>query len=370
LTFIIGKDDGPDSYYYATLFARYTQSDLGIRELWSSFYSESSNFVDIASPLITFLVSRISRNPQMLFTVFGLIFGYFYSRNIWYVLDRINGKITAIALLFIMTFILVNPIWNICNFRYWAAAQIFLFGTLPYLIEGNRKRLIWAGVSVLFHFSFLFSLGIFLVFFFLKNRTSLYLVFFLLTSFIKELNLQSVQYLFSFLPGVFQSRVSGYTNLDYAETLSNLWQSNNWYLVLSSQVIRWGVYIIVLFIYIRGRKLLKNRNDLLTLFSYSLLLYGCSNVFSLVPSGSRFLMVSNSFMFAFIILFTTSYLEIRGLNLILALSAPLLLLFCIVTIRTGMDFYGLLTVFGNPFLRFFNSDADPLIEGVKKLISG
>jgi hypothetical protein len=81
-------------------------------------------------------------------------------------------------------------------------------------------------------------------------------------------------------------------------------------------------------------------------------------------------MVSNAFMFAFFILFFTSFLEIRGFKLIMVLTAPFLLLFCIVAVRTGMDFYGLPTIFGNPFLRFVNPDTDPLIQGLKKLLSG
>ena len=369
LTFIIGKDDGPDSFNYAMQFLRYAGSELKFKELLTSFYSESGSFVDIASPVISYLVSRISHNPQILFAVFGFIFGYFYSRNAWFILERLNGKLTFFILLFLSTLLLTNPIWNICNFRFWTAAQIFLYGSLPYLVNGNKKKLIWAFISVLFHFSFIFALGILIIFMVARNRVNLYLGFFLLTSFIKEINLQSVQSIFSFLPGAFQGHVSGYTNIDYAERVSNLWQMNNWYLVFSSKVIRWCIYMMVLFVYIRCMKHLRNRNDLLTLFCFSLLLIGASNIFSLVPSGNRFLVVSATFIFSFFILFIASFQEIRGLKIILAISTPLLMLFCIVSLRSGMDFYGLITVIGNPFFKAVSIDTYPLIEGLKKVTS-
>jgi hypothetical protein len=366
-TFIIAKEGGADSDRYAQLFIQYAHSDMNLTKLWSSFYSVAANFVDIASPLITFLVSRVTDSPKILFTVFALIFGYFHSRNIWYVLGQINGEITAIILLFTLTFALFNPIWNINGFRMWIAAQIFLFGTLPYLLERNSKKLFWSVSSVLFHFSFLLPVSILLLFIFLKNRINIYIGFFVLSSFIKEINLQSVQSALSFLPDIFQQRVTAYTNLDYAESLKVASQSLNWYIPFSYLGIRWITYIMTLFIYFFCRKFLKSRQELMTLFCFSLLLYGFANIYSLVPSGGRFLIVADTFMFAFFIIFISISPKIRGLGLITVLSIPMLLLFCIVTIRSGMDFYGLTTIIGNPIYATFYSDTVPLIEGIKKL---
>ncbi len=143
---------------------------MNLRELWQSFYSDSSGYVDILQPMVTYLVSRFTDNPTILFTIFGLIFGYFYSRNIWYVLGKIHGGITLVLFVFVLTFALINPIWNINGFRMWTAAQIFLYGTLPYLLEGKSKGLIWAAVSVFVHFSFLLPLTVLVLFFFSKNK--------------------------------------------------------------------------------------------------------------------------------------------------------------------------------------------------------
>lgn len=367
LTFIIAEEGGADSDRYARLFIYYAHFDLDLKELWGSFYAEGSGYVDIISPLIIYLVSRITDNPSILFAVFGLIFGYFYSRNIWYVLGRVNGKLTGIVLLYFLTFALLNPIWNINGFRFNAAAQIFLFGTLPYLLGGKSKSLIWSVASIFVHFSFLFPVAILGLFYLLKNRLNIYLLFFVLSAFIKEIDLQWVQSSLLFLPDVLFSKVLTYANPEYAEGRRIMYEELPWFITYSSIGLRWVSYIIVLSIFLFGRKMLKERCDMTTLLCFSLLLFGFANIFSLVPIGGRFLVVTYTFMFAFFIIYFAAFPKVGDMLIIKALSIPLLLLFCIVAIRIGMDYFGLTTILGNPFSAALYSDPVPLITAIKRL---
>ncbi len=369
-TFIIAQEgfSTADSMRHAELLTEYANAGMSFRQLFNSIYSESSGYVDIVQPLLTYLVSRVTKNPTILFTVFGFIFGYFYSRNIWYILSQIKGKITGIVLLYLLTFALLNPIWNINGFRMWTAAQIFLFGALPYLIEGNFKRLIWSAISVFFHFSLLYPVLILFVFVFLKNRLNIYMFFFIFTSFIKEIDLQAVGSALSFLPGFLQPRITAYTNIDYAETVRSSAQALNWYLPFASNSIKWVIYVLTLFTYFFCRRYLKERRELLSMFCFSLLFYGFTNIISLVPSGGRFLTVSSTFMFAFFVLFISDSPKIKGLDFVKALSVPLLLFWAIVAFRIGMDYFGLMTLFGNPLFAAIQSNNAPLIIGIKRLM--
>jgi len=366
--FIIAEEGGADSDRYARLFIYYAHSKLSLEQLWSSFYSDSSGYIDIASPLIIYLVSRVTANPSVLFAVFGLIFGYFYSRNIWYVLNKTDGRITAIVLVYILSFALINPIWNINGFRMWVAAQIFLFGTLPYLLDGNVKSLTWSGISVLFHFSFLFPFAILMMFFFLKNRLNIYLVFFIISAFIKEIDLLYVRSILLYLPDIFHTKIINYTNPAYAETVSLANQSLNWYIPFSQNAVKWVIYAFVLYAYFFARDILEDRKELKTLLCYSILLYGFANIFSLVPSGGRFIIVANTFMLAFIIIMVSNFPNTRGMFLIKAFSIPLLLLFCTVMIRVGMDFFGIMVIFGNPFFAALHTDRKQFISVLKSLL--
>jgi len=366
LTFIIAEGEmSADSEYYANALIKYAHSDLSLSELWRSFYSENSNYVDIFQPILTYLISRLTANPTVLFTVFALIFGYFYSSNVWYVLNKIEGKITPIIFLYILTFALLNPIWNINGFRMWTAAQIFLFGALPYFFEGKPRRLIWSAAAILVHFSFLYPVAVLGLFYFLRNRLNAYFVFFVITSFIKELDLEFVRNSLSFLPGFLQARVTGYTNIEYAEFRLERVQLHNWYIVYSRLALQYVVYAFTIFIYFFFKKQLYERRDLLSLFCFSILLYGFANIFSLVPSGGRVLVVATTFMFAFAIILISVYPREKSLSAIKTILFPFLLLFCIVKLREGMDFYGLSTLIGNPFYSLFYSDTVPLIEEIK-----
>lgn len=365
-TFIIAGEGGADSDRYARNFIAYAHSDLNLKDIWSYFYSATEDSkLDIALTLINYFVSRLTDNPSILFMVFGFIFGYFYSRNIWYVLDKINGKLTGIIILYILSFALFNPIWNINGFRFNTAAQIFLFGTLPYLLEGKTSRLLWSGASILFHFSFLLPSVILILFIIFKNRTNLYFGFFIFTVFIKEIDIQQVQSLLLYLPNIFHSKVTAYTNPDFAKATWSEVQELNWYVPYSAKVVKWVIYLLVLYIFFLGKDLLKERPDLKTLFSFSLLFYGFTNILSFIPSGGRFVAVVNTFMFPLFIILTTNYHRIKSLSVIMVFSVPLLLLFCIVSLRVGMDYIGLMTVIGNPMIAAFGNDNLPLIAAIK-----
>jgi len=367
--FIIAEEGGADSDRYARLFIQYAHSHLNIGELFDSFYKSGSNYLDIASPLLTYLVSRFTVNPSVLFAVFGLIFGYFYSRNIWYILERLDRKITGIIFIYIITFILLNPIWNINGFRMWTAAQIFLFGALPYLLEGNRKRLLWAGFSIFFHFSFFYPFGILMLYILLRNRLNIYMGFFIVTAFIKEIDLIQVRSALMFLPEIFHRKIINYTNPQYAELIDELHQIyNSWYFTLSDDGLRWVIYLLAIFVFVFGRNILKEKKGLTKLFCFSLLLYGFANLSSLVPGGARFITIASTFMFAFFIMLFNAYPEMKGLLLVLILSMPFIFLFCAVNIRAGMDYYGLMLIFGNPIIAALPIEQSPLIIGIKKLI--
>jgi hypothetical protein len=366
-TFVIAEEGGADSDRYAKLFIEYAHSDMSLSLLWHSLYSSGSDSVDIASPLITYLVSRLTDNPRYLFTVFGLIYGYFYSRNIWYVLGKIKGNFTIVVLVYILAFALLIPLWSINGFRMWTAAQIFLYGAFPFLMEGDKKRLIWALISVFFHFSFSYPLVILFLYILFGNKMNIYFSFFIITSFLNELNLDFVRSSLSFLPDVFQSRITGYTNTDYIQYTKESNQELNWYVAYAVKGIKWASYIIVLFTFLRCKKVLFERRDLTRLFSFTLLFFGFANIFSLLPSGGRFVIVAELFLFAFFIFLITTWPGIKWSYQIQVLCIPFLMLYFIYQIRLGMDFFSLMTICGNPLLAAVSPDPFPLINGIRSL---
>ncbi len=367
-TFVIAERGGSDSARYAEVFVDIAHSDLNLTSLFSSFYSELSDDPDVVSPIIVFLVSRATDNPKFLFMVYGLFFGFFYSRNLWFVLNKIENKVTGMILLLTLTFALINPIWHINGFRFWAAAQVFLFGTLPFLLDGNKKTLIWSAFSILVHYSFILPLGILGIFYLVKNKANLYLAFYLATAFLQELNLQWFQSILSFLPDIFYSKVLTYANAEYAETRMLSSQALQWYVTLPLEGLKWVNYIFVISFFIIGRKFINEREDLKTLLCFSLLFLGFANILSFVPSGHRYLHVANTFIFPFYIISFSAFSRIRKLFILQTFSLPLLVLFCVMSIRIGFNHFGALTVIGNPVSSAFYSYPVPLMDDIKRVL--
>jgi hypothetical protein len=364
LTFVIPLS-GPDSSRYALKFIEYSESEQSVLSLLGELYRVDTNYVDVVQPLITFLVSRLTSDPKYLFAVFGLVFGFFYSRNIWYIIERIKGRFSLVLILLVLTFALLIPIWFINGFRMYCAAQIFVYGAMPYLMDGDKKRLIWVLISVLVHFSFLFPVLLLLLFLLMGNRLHLYFWFFIISSFITELNLQTVSEYLSLLPDIFRIRMESYTGEDYARQVQKAAEAVNWYIPYSTKVISWIVYGVSIIIYFNRKKLLLLGKDLFTLFCFALFFYGWAEIISNIPSGVRFLTIGNMFMFAFFIWYSSRYSLSRRLTILKNMTIPLLLLFIVVSIRVGFDYMGITTILGNPFIALVFEDQIPLIDYVK-----
>src|SRR5690606_20695017 len=117
------------------------------------FSDEESSYLDFAAPVITFVIARFTENYAILFGTYALIFGFFYSRNIWFILDRMKEDIKPAALIVFIMICLLVPFWSINGFRFWTATHVFIYGMLPYMfLEKHPKYLLIASLSVLFHF--------------------------------------------------------------------------------------------------------------------------------------------------------------------------------------------------------------------------
>ena len=358
-----------DANRYRSKFTNMAAKEVNFSEIVANFYDEEDESLDVLETIISFSLSRVTNNPQVLFAVFGLIFGFFYSRNIWYLVDRVNRKIVRENIPILFTFASIVGFWFINGFRFWTATHIFLFGALPFLFEGKKKFLWISALSVLMHFSYLFPLGILLIYIFAGNRSLLYFILFIITFFIKELDLKAVgDFLTNNLPDIFLPKVKSYTNTDYAEGLTDIFEKANWYVRLFNDALKWSVWAFLIAVFFTGKNYLNKNKKYKNLFSFTLLLYSVSNILSLVPSGGRFLSLSNLFSIAFIFLYVQHAPRGKTIRMLITVAVPALALFTIVSIRVAFDTMGILSVFGNPLLSLVFKLDITLIELVKSAL--
>jgi hypothetical protein len=73
-------------------------------------------------------------------------------------------------------------------------------------------------------------------------------------------------------------------------------------------------------------------------------------------------------MFGLFVLFLSHSRRTVVLDVVKGISVPLLLLFSLVMIRAGMDYFGLSTIIGNPLFTALGAKSSPLIQEIKALL--
>jgi hypothetical protein len=359
-------EESNDANRYRNKFTDMAAQEISLENITSLFYDVESQQLDIVEPLLIFAVSRLTDNYHILFGVFGLFFGFFYSRNIWFLLDRGGSVLKKGNLPVILTFAFIIGYWQISGFRFWTAAHVFIYGMLHYLVEGNKKKIGFVLLAALIHFSFFAPAVIVAIYVALGNRTKLYFALFLITFFVSELNVTQVgEILSANLPEIFLPRVTSYTNEAYVEKLSDSTIALNWYVKVYNDALKWSVVAFLVFIYFFSQQFVNKYKGLSSLFCFALLFYSFANLFSQIPSGGRFLNITNMFGMACIFFLLQYAPRGKGLQRLVRFAVPALALFCIVSMRIGLDTMGFFSVFGNPILSLLIDVDITLIELVK-----
>lgn len=333
-------------------------------------YYRNSGEVDILRTFIAVTVSRFTDSQAILTLIYGIIFGFFFSRNIWFVLQRLEGRIKPITILLIACLFLVIPIWQMNGFRFWTAAHMFIYGLLPFLFEEKKSGIVICVLSLLVHFAFLIPVGVLLTYIVFGNRTLSYFVFFILAISISEINITVFNNVIeNYAPEIIQERSSSYRGEDKVEEYREGTANNTvWYAVWYARVLCWAVMGFLILLFIKGRSFFYENKGWLRLYSFVLLFYGVANLFSSLPSGGRYLSIANLVALALIIL----YIQNREQGIIVErfvwATTPALLLFIVVAFRIGLYSMSATAVLGNPIIAVFFIGEHISLNDVIKMI--
>jgi len=368
LTFAIGNESaGSDINRYYSELVNLNKISLDLNSAFNYFIY--SGEADIVRTILSVTLSRFTSNLNILTLIYAFIFGFFYSRNISYLYENIGFTRKRFIILLFITIAFIIPIWNINGFRYYCASHVFLYGLLPYIIAKDKSKIIFIFLSPLFHFSFLAPVIIYLVYKLLGNRLNFYFIFFLLSSFLLEIDIYQVNtFLSNYLPSFLWERTDNYFN---AENVLNyqhkdIFGHKVWYAVLYTKVVHWFIILSIILIFIRARKIITENNQLKTLFSFSLLFGSIANLMANVPSGGRFLAIATILFLVSLIIFSARYAGIKKIKELVIAYNFVFILFFIVTIRTAFYSFSLTTVLGNPIIALFTTENNISLNDVIK----
>jgi hypothetical protein len=368
-SFAIGAESGgKDIVDYVSQYQNLHKREMTTASAKKYFYK--SGEIDIARTFIAVILSRFTGSQAVLTLVYGIILGFFFSRNMWFVLERVKGRLKPLTVLLFICFFLVVPFWKLNGFRFWTATHIFIYGLLPFLFEGKKKGIIISATSILFHFAFLVPVLLLLIYMFLGNRIVIYFAFFILTLFISTVNLKSFNEVVSeYAPAKVQQRTSGYRSKQYVEKYREGTDSDGvWYAEWYGGALRWTVVGFLILLFFRERQFFADNKGWMNLFCFTLLFCGIANLMSSLPSGGRYLSIANLSALALIILYIQNRKQEVVMKRFAWVASPALLLFIIVSMRTGLYSISVSAVFGNPVISFFFNGGQISLNDVMRMI--
>jgi hypothetical protein len=362
-------DELMDANRYAEKLKVLNHTEINTENFFGLFFSdEESSYLDFAAPVITFVIARFTENYAVLFATYAFIFGFFYSRNLWYLLENLEDSIKPASLIVFIMIALLVPFWSINGFRFWTATQVFLYGMLPYIFSEKRpKYLIIASLSVLFHFSYFIPL--FLIYFsnaYTKNLTVLFYAFLcsFLFSFVKLQGLQD--FLLSHAPDFLHKKLTTYVNQDYADNLKEAESGAKWFVILKGQVVAWFGLFIICYSFILHRNFISSKPILFNSFCMILYMLIAFNILSAIPSFGRFLLPSYYLAFCFAFLLVENYPKtFLWLRRSIYIASPLLAIYIVFTLRIGLQTINVLVITSNPILSI-GQQGHALLDWFKK----
>jgi hypothetical protein len=360
---LVITDEGMDS-------ARYAEKLKLINSLnpsWDNFVATllTSDNVDIIEPVLTYTIGLFTANERILFLCFGLVFGFFYSRNIGYLIK--NSTIKKTNYFLIAIFALTIPFWEINGFRMWTAAHIFFFASVRIIDDKiSIKNLALLALVPAMHFSFVLPIAFLIAFKFLGNRPVVYYVSFLLTFLISEIDLAVVrEIVIAYTPDFLDKRVKGYTLEGQMETLEEKKQNVAFYIKYQGLVFKAGLFLLLTYLVILNKKLKRISPKAYNYLSFSLFFLSIANLLSLIPSGGRFLSIANLFaLTTFLIFWGAKHFQVKPI-LLEKITFFSFFVFGFISIWRGFQTISVMLVIGNPIFALVSNLETSLSQVVK-----
>ena len=368
LSFVIAPSSGADCVRYAKELAYLHESDAPFSTYVLNIYSEENTKVDIYQPVLTWVVSKFTGNFRVLFGIYALVFGYFWFKSIYLARSLLPDRLSGFLWLILVFFALINPIWSINGVRMWTAVGMFFYGLLLLHFLNSRKGYVFIVIPLFVHFSLAFALILYLLYRLLPFKSvSVLFIIYVLTFFIGQLDPVFIRNNFELLPGIIQTRRS-YVNEEYVSGYF-LDVQNSVHIILYKNLLRYLITSMVSFIffYMYFRKT-PSHSQFTQFFELTLVFSIFSNLVGEIPSGSRFVILSNLIIVFCFIWYLSSQIKGYVQKFYQNLMFICLIFLIIVQFRIGSDYFGIFLFVGNPVGNLLIQDTTPFIDYIKNLL--
>lgn len=368
LTMYFGED--MDATRYSDELTRFHREfDINIfRFLNFVLFDPDEGRIDFVQPLITYFVSIITDEPAFLLAAFGTFYGYFYSRNIWFLIDRMKGKIRLEALAYFVLFCFLVPIWNINGFRFWAATHVFIYGVYNFIYDKKiNKGVFFIIFSFFIHDTFIISIALFFAYLIIRKKTILIFYIYLITFFIGGIGSKYVTDIFD-STGIQLKDRSGYLNDGYKEGVIELNENRNWYLKYHYPMMEVLMFSSFIWIFYKRKKVLETLDYNVDFFCLGLVFFSLVNLTKDIPSMERFNYIGYMLVTTMLFIFFQNTNFKRRPDWYKIVTIVIIGLFMVVKLWSGFIFFSFATLLANPFTMFIFGNKDSFNSFIKSLL--
>jgi len=331
---------------------RYREQFLSISQsTFSDFWLIVTEFIydqesaDISRETIFFIISRFTADPFWLWTTLGVMFGYIYSKNIWFLLKESDYSVNLNSIIFLVAiFFIITPTQGINQFRFWIAAHVFFYGAMHIVLFKNPRYFLILLLAPLIHFGLMVPILAVFVFYIFGRRDFVYIPIAIASAALAEIDFQMLSGYVELLGPAVESRFEGYTRDAAFERAEDL-QDRSWYVAMWQPLLLYMTYGMLAYTHVKLKKSLSDAH--LNMFSFLLILVTLFNLISHFPMIYRYLPVLFLFVFAFFFL-VYNHFEYKGPDLFLILCLIPILLMIAVQTRIMFAYIDVSVIIFNP----------------------
>ena len=342
--------DGPDANRYRDYLIDFHYSGTDLWQYIPEVLQGRHGKGDMLEPMLRGVIGHFTEDHRILFCVFGLIMGYFLSRNVWFLLEKVKGKIPIVAFPFLWMVAFGIGIWQINGFRFWTAAHIFIYGLIVLFYQKERiKGTLFILLSVATHITFAIPVVLVILAVFLSGFPLLLMLVLALSIIFSSTPIERIV---TIIPQqIFPSAdlyIKGYLMSDVAQNYEKIKASQIWFLKLNDISARYLFSFLGLFYLVFHR-----RFDFLTvgaknLMTVGILMLASYNVFYLFPSIGRFAQISFVIISMIYALFMIQAGERKTKWILTSIAILPLALMIAIQWRIGLYFLGPSSLFTSP----------------------
>ncbi len=323
---------------------------------------------DIYALTLQFIISRFTDNERWFFGFVSLIYAFLFLKFINEVLVFSGINKTKPWRFFFACLLLIVPFYvGLTGVRFWTALFWFMLFTMKYIRTKQPLFIALAAVSILIHYTFMFPVGVLLIYRFLniskaakKVLVILSLIFFTISTTTGLLGYAG-QALDLFEDSSVKTVASSYTDEDNLLEKQQDADTANWYVKVKQALVTYsfmGIFLLEFFGVFKWRT-----NKYLDSWYSLYVLFFCIASFTFgLGSLGRFMYIF--FLLSVIRLLIVSSINYRNsyIKIVMYWLFPVMLIHVLVSFRAGFYYIDPLLFVGNPVVYFVVHSTQSLSE--------